>query len=817
MKNAVKNKWGEAGYGYIEKMMSDLQNGHAPTKPWSKAMSRLRSNYAGAVLTLNASVAMKQAASYPTAAAVLGWGPLNRAMLDVGKVDLDLIARYTPLQWYRSKGFSTQELGDMKSANRQLPTVLNWVQGVDLITTRKLWKASEYYVRGHNKALNPGTDAYYRAVADIYNQVIEETQPNYTTMHRPQLLRSDDNLLANLQMFKTQPFQNFNIVYDAAGEFTAAMRRGDKAQIKTARAKLGRAVTSQLAQLAVFAGMGMAWAMFRGKKKKYEDEDGELTTQSMLTALGKDMVGGALSGIPFGSDAWELLSSKLFGDAYYGMDAVTVQALSDTIQSLGGMGELIEGIIRAASAGEKIDWRSAGIKLDGYIDDISKAAGVPYENVANLVYAIQRQVAVQTLGEIQGEYAAMKWTVDPEKKSGEYYDLLYKALERGDLDSYFTIREELPELLGKDHSDIDGAMKSRYTARVKKDPGYSLPQQAYDLLGIRAKLDSTEKEAAFSPDDLDSKTFQSFQEQRADRWRAAQVKLEGNALYGKLSDAGKDKVMNAVWEYAHQTALAEASGGKYTPTSSWIADAQTAAKRGVQPWEFALYKTAYGTDAAYQALERGNLTEYKALRGKYMDVLGKDGTGVDAAMRSEYEDKLEANPRYTLNQAAQDLIGVHPSGSSDSGDSFGADDLTRAAYDAYTVQRAADFRETVDYIEGLPSYRDMDQDTRDKLVSMAYTIAHQTALADNSDGQYSPTYQWVRDALDAQEEANIDAGEFLLWKTAYNMASSDKDENDKPIKGREKKDKVKAWLLSQEDLTPEQRAYLWGTEYKSAW
>lgn len=292
--------------------------------------------------------------------------------------------------------------------------------------------------------------------------------------------------------------------------------------------------------------------------------------------------------------------------------------------------------------------------------------------------------------------------------------------------------------------------------------------------------------------------------------------IAGSKLYKQLSNAEKDKAMDYAWEYAHQTALADVSGGKYKPSAEWIADAREAAKRGVQPWEFALYKTAYGTGAAYKALEQGNLTEYKTLRGKYMDVLGKDGTSVDAAMRSEYEDKLEENPRYALNQAALDLIGIHPSGSSDN-DSFGADDLERAAYDAYTSQRAETYRETVDYIEDLPSYRDMDQATRDKLVSMAYTMAHQTALADNSGGQYSPTYQWVLDALDAQEDVGIETGEFLLWKTAYSMASSDKDANGKEIKGRKKSDKVRSWLLSQEDLTPAQRAYLWGTEYKSAW
>lgn len=502
VQKAVKKAWGESGYHYVEKMMTDLQGSGKQKNVWTKALNRIRSSYAGAVLTLNASVAMKQAASYPTAAAVLGWGPLARAMTDMGKVDLDLIAKYTPLQWYRSKGFSTRELGDLRQAGgriakvmNSLPPALNWVQGADLLTTRKLWKASEYYVRANNRELSVGMDGYYRAVAEIYNRVIEETQPNYTTMQRPQLLRSDDSLLGNLAMFKTQPFQNFNILYDAAGEYIAAKRNG--VDVRIARRNLGNAVTSQLAQLAVFAGMTMAWAMFRGKREKYEDEDGEMSLQSVASALGKDMIGGQLSTVPFGSDAWELVSSRLFGDQYYGMDAVTVTAISDTIGSLNGMGELIGSTLKSVAEGEDINWNSARIKLDGYMDDISKAAGVPYENVVNLFNAGYRHACIAALGKYQGEYAALKLTADPEKKSGSYYDLLYKAMEQAP-EQYDAIYRDMADGGNFPEDKIKSAMEKRMKAAqgVEKvgdlEQRYLPPEQEREYSRIRKEISGTD-------------------------------------------------------------------------------------------------------------------------------------------------------------------------------------------------------------------------------------------------------------------------------------------------------------------------------------
>jgi len=788
VKKAVKNKWGETGFRYIEKMMSDLQNGHKPAKAWAKAMSKLRSNYAGAVLTLNGSVAMKQAASYPTAAAVLGWGPLAKAMKNFGKVDLDLIAKYTPLQWYRSKGFSTQELGDMRSANRQLPKVLNWVQGVDLITTRKLWKASEYYVQDHNKALNRGSEDYYKAVADIYNQVIEETQPNYTTMQRPQLLRSDDSLLANLQMFKTQPFQNFNILYDAAGEMTAAMRRGDKGEIKQARAKVGRAVTSQLAQLAVFAGMGMAWAMFRGKRKKYEDEDGELTLQSMLAALGKDMVGGALSGIPFGSDAWELLSSKMFGDSYYGMDAVTVQALSDTIQSLGGMEELIEGTVRAASAGNKIDWRSSGIKLDGYIDDISKAAGVPYENVINLFQAVYRQVAVKTLGELQGEYAAMKLTVDPKKKSGDYYDLLYKALESGDLDSYFAIREDLPELLGKNNSDIDGAMKSRYKDKLEKDETYTLPNASYDLLGIRPNVESGEKEEKFGANNLDSKAYQDYVTQRASDYRQAETALKNSPIFKGMDEETRQKVLKAAYDLANNGALVDVSGGQYSPEDTWILDAAEAEKEGIEPWEFALWRAAKSVAS---------------------DTKGPDGKTVRGETKQDHVmDWLEQSG---LSEEQQEFLW----GTAYTSD-FDEYRENLADYRAYGPQMDAAYSDMISGLEDNPIFADMDKETREKVTNAAMDVAKQTAQAEAVDG-YEYETQWIAKSGEA-EAMGIAPEDYVMWHVVSYNTQSDRDADGKEISGRAKKDKLKDWLRSNTALTEQQRYWLWRQQYtKEPW
>lgn len=529
VQRAIRERWGDEGYKYIENMMADLNNSRGRQDNWNKILNKIRSNYAGAVLTLNLSVAMKQAASYPTAAAVIGFKPLAKAMSNFGKVNLDLINKYTPLQWYRTQGFSTQELGDMAKRNASLPKVLNWVQGIDLLTTRKLWKAAEYYVRD-TKAYERGSDEYYTAVADIYNQIIEETQPNYTTMQRPQLLRSENTLMQNLSMFKTQPFQNFNILYDAMGNLSAKKKAFDnthsdeaKAALDTAKRRATWAVTSQFVQLAVFAGMTFAWNMLRGKNDKYDDEEGEMDIMSVLAGIGKDMLGGAASMVPFGSDVWEFLSSKLFGETYYGMDAVTVQAIGDAATSFGKLIDLVADTAKTLAQGEKLDWNDARLKADSYIDDMSKLLGIPYENVNNLFNALFLQSAKAIRGKYLGEYASLKWTASRTGDSGKYYDLLYKAY----LDDNAAYEEMYADMIdsGFDADKIRNAMESR----MKASQGVSYAE------------------------DLDRRYYSPEDQVRYD---SAMGDVESSKLWDSATEAQQDKIEN----YAHDLIVGNDAG-----------------------------------------------------------------------------------------------------------------------------------------------------------------------------------------------------------------------------------------------------------------
>lgn len=486
VRDVLDRKWGSAAGRYIDKLMADIQNPVTSDGKWSRVFGKIRSNYAGAVLTLNLSVAMKQAASYPTAAAVVGWKPLAQAMTNWKTADLDRIAKYTPLLWYRSKGYSTKELGDLAKGNKSLPKALNWIQAIDVATTKKLWKAAEYYVRDNQKGLTIGSDDYYKAVADVYNRIILETQPNYTTMERPQLLRENDTLLQNLSMFKTQPMQNLNIAYDAianlrakerqlkaardaAGNDPADAERVKEAEqdVKEAKRNAANGISALLVSGAVFSAMTLLWNLFRGNKKKYQNDGEEVTALSFLKGFGGDMLSSFAGMAPFGSDVYEVVWSAMTGDTYYGMEALTPSAISDFLETIVKVPDNVQDVV-SAFQGDK-----SAVDVLWSVDQLAVAAskllGIPVENVQNLMKALSLNVMKTTMPAEEADYWYRYYTskTSASKRRSKDYADIYEAAKNGNMDGYQEMRGKMEGWIWKENDSYQSGEISREEAMGK--------------------------------------------------------------------------------------------------------------------------------------------------------------------------------------------------------------------------------------------------------------------------------------------------------------------------------------------------------------
>ena len=89
MADVLAHKWGEKGNNFVNDLLTELQSGRDESKSSiEKLTDAALSKYISAVFGFNPSIVAKQFASYPLAAAYLGWEnmPLNVPKAEARKV-----------------------------------------------------------------------------------------------------------------------------------------------------------------------------------------------------------------------------------------------------------------------------------------------------------------------------------------------------------------------------------------------------------------------------------------------------------------------------------------------------------------------------------------------------------------------------------------------------------------------------------------------------------------------------------------------------------------------------------------------------------
>ena len=514
IQTAITEKWGGDTWEYMLRLLQDISGVQRSASKLDTILGKLKSKSAAVSLMLNAGVAIKQTASYPTAAAELGYKALRKGL--TMKLNKSLLEK-SALYWLRQQGWTNTELAEYKQSGGKLPKGLNWIQAMDLATCRRLLCATEAYIRKNNPGLT-GAE-YEKAVLDKYHEVIRRTQPNYTPTERPEIMR-DKNIIAQVaSLYKTQPFQNFNILYDAIGNYKAQKNRlanlqeqkADTTQAQKDKTAAGKrlviAVTSQALSSFVFALIQFGYDALRGKTKRYKNDDDEYTFLSILKALGINMAGNGFGMFPFGSVLWsgaeqftDTIIKTAGGKAFFGEKNYVIQnPMFDMFNDLGTdalkVTTEIEKAIIAATNGEDVDWESLLRKSYKAASAVFAFKGVPLNNIKNDIDILLKNTIRLTKGQDEYEYWNLRITSKPENNKKEYYDLLYKM--RGKK-AYDTIKELLIENDGFTEKDIEDAMNDRY---LEKETNYK-----NDLKNLISASQNTEYYKDLS--DEDKKKFE---------------------------------------------------------------------------------------------------------------------------------------------------------------------------------------------------------------------------------------------------------------------------------------------------------------------
>lgn len=528
LKNGIlKEQWGQSATNYIDDLLTDLQTTQRKrSTTMTKVLDRLRGNYAGAILTLNPGVAIAQAASLPTAGAVLGADTMAAVVPFVknlsGKqraaLEQEIAQHGDVLLQYRLRGSQRGELasigvsqGAAEKAMDKLPKwVTGWINSMDEITVAALWEGSKRYVEHHTNefaegAATKGSEAYWEAVNKMYQRVIEETQPNYTTMQRAGIQRNLDQMTKTLTMFTTQRFQNYGILADAVMDYNAQKAR-DKAapssetaeEVKRAGKNLNRAVVSQITQTAVFALMKIGADFLLHRWDREQDENGDVTAASVskrfLNLYTESFAGNFL----YGSELYSAVGNAVNGTDYDVVSATNISAVNDLFAAVTKFsslvrqdtGDMTEEQLEAYH--QKL--RTAGVNLMQYGFEI---AGVPMGNARKMLDAFDAYV--EDARDIASG-SGFSFSSTPTSATGQY-DRLYNAIAEGDTDNASGAMAKL-EAMGKDEKTIASQLKNRlkkYSPEVeqaaqarnegkdsqRQELTKQLVREMYETLGIR--------------------------------------------------------------------------------------------------------------------------------------------------------------------------------------------------------------------------------------------------------------------------------------------------------------------------------------------
>ena len=417
----IKEHWGREAVDYIDYLLTDLQSTQRKRKDIAgQVLGKLRGNYAGAILTLNPGVAIAQAASLPTAGAVLGADTMaavvpfvkNLSTKQRAALEVEISQHGDVLLRYRMRGSQVGELASMgknlslveKGMDKAPKWVTGWINGMDEVTVAALWEGAKRYVERHadqfdGNAADKGSEAYWDAVNKVYQRVIEETQPNYTTMQRAGIQRSDNELTKTLTMFTTQRFQNYGILADAVGDYNAQRARykaeasaENKAEMARAGKQLNRAVASQLTQTAVFALMKIGADFLLHRWDRERDENGDITGWSLFKRYADLFANSAMSNPLYGSELYGFVSNVVGGKAYDVVSVANLTAINDLSTETMRFYKLLRTDTSEMSEKELAAYhekvRKTALTL---ISDGMEVKGIPAGNAGKLLTAARKE------------------------------------------------------------------------------------------------------------------------------------------------------------------------------------------------------------------------------------------------------------------------------------------------------------------------------------------------------------------------------------------------------------------------------------------
>lgn len=475
VRQVLSGVYGDAAQSYWRNLMRDVQNGMVKNaSATTRAVERIVGNTKGAAVGANLRVVIQQPTAYFRVAVVLdpenmakglgngvtkgnGWDKARKWAPIAGIKDtsgFDQGSRYTiAREVYGTDGSFMEWLSDKS---------MSLAGKADAMTWGKIWNACEWQVAA-DTSLEVGSDAYYQQVAEVFTDVIDQTQVVDGIMQRTQIMRDSDALTRQATSFMGEPLKSLNILmrsYDAWVYETNPQKRS-KALKQLKRAVGALLVTDVVNALAQSIVDGLrdddkdkkywervleAFTGITGEEKDFGEAVKNITLQGNvkgnITLVGR---------IPYAKDIISILQG-------YTVDRMDAGAVDDIVRATKSM------ISSANGQGKK----TAAYNVKQFLTVVSKIFGVSVANLGRDTWAIARSIASET-GNVRLMFEMEKAIYRMDKSAGNrktWCELLYRAQKDRDTE---TARLIYREMLAHGYEEAD--VRQGVEAIMKQEQG----------------------------------------------------------------------------------------------------------------------------------------------------------------------------------------------------------------------------------------------------------------------------------------------------------------------------------------------------------
>ena len=308
-----------------------------------------------------------------------------------------------------------------------------------------------------------------------------------------------------------------------------------------------------------------------------------------------------------------------------------------------GVSEFVNAAKRALS-----DKYTIGFKIADMTTKAADVFGVPASSVRReLATATKLLLNATDNPWLEYQYEKLWNSTKSSSNRSKFLDILYKAYEAGDKETYNRIVKDLVEE-GFEAKSIESGIRSR---AKKAGVDVNSINEFSAGVGIKPSYEQeTEEKEDYSVNNLTADQYVKYSDVRGDLVDDIISEFERNG-FNSLDKETANKLLSAAYKYAEETALEKASGYAYDSDTKWVNQAQDADEIGLSPAEYIMLKEEYSATSlaaenTYKAYNDAGIPvdRYLEIKGELNDIKPdyKNGKEVKGSRRDKVENYLNS-------------------------------------------------------------------------------------------------------------------------------------------------------------------------------